>query len=81
MRSVLTRCVVTSCVPNVARVCTPHQTARERSDAVRALVVERRAYNCPRSLDEAVAELRGESGKQFDPRLVEAFLDTLPDGR
>ena len=44
-------------------------------------MVERRAYNNPRTLDEAVAELRSESGKQFDPRLVEAFLDTLSDGR
>jgi putative nucleotidyltransferase with HDIG domain len=44
-------------------------------------MVERRAYNNPRTVDEAVAELRSESGKQFDPRLVEAFLDTLSDGR
>jgi HD-GYP domain-containing protein (c-di-GMP phosphodiesterase class II) len=44
-------------------------------------MVERRAYNHPRTVDEAVAELRSESGKQFDPRLVEAFLDTLSDGR
>ncbi|HEV3471219.1 MAG TPA: HD-GYP domain-containing protein [Pyrinomonadaceae bacterium] len=44
-------------------------------------MVERRAYNSPRSRREAVAELRSESGKQFDPRLVEAFLDSLPGGR
>jgi putative nucleotidyltransferase with HDIG domain len=44
-------------------------------------MMERRPYNSPRSQDEAVAELRSEAGKQFDPRLVEAFLDTLPDGR
>ncbi|MDT5269641.1 MAG: hypothetical protein QOH49_1827, partial [Acidobacteriota bacterium] len=25
-----------------------------------------------------VAELRRESRRQFDPRVVEAFLDTLP---
>lgn len=44
-------------------------------------MMERRPYNSPRSQDEAVAELRSEAGTQFDPRLVEAFLDTLPDGR
>ena len=41
-------------------------------------MVEQREYNRPRTLDEAVAELRRESGKQFEPRLVEAFIDTLP---
>lgn len=41
-------------------------------------MVEQRAYNTPRTLDEAVAELRRESHTQFDPRVVEAFLDTLP---
>ncbi len=41
-------------------------------------MVERREYNTPRTLDEAVAELRRESRRQFDPRVVEAFLDTLP---
>ena len=41
-------------------------------------MVEQRAYNTPRTLDDAVAELRRESRKQFDPRVVEAFLDTLP---
>jgi HD-GYP domain-containing protein (c-di-GMP phosphodiesterase class II) len=41
-------------------------------------MVEQRAYNSPRTVEDAVAELRRESGTQFDPRLVEAFLDTLP---
>jgi HD-GYP domain-containing protein (c-di-GMP phosphodiesterase class II) len=41
-------------------------------------MVEQREYNSPRTLDDAVAELRRESGKQFDPRVVEAFLDALP---
>ena len=41
-------------------------------------MVEQREYNSPRTLDDAVAELRRESGRQFDPRVVEAFLDTLP---
>ena len=41
-------------------------------------MVDQRAYNRPRTIDEAVAELRRESRRQFDPRVVEAFLDTLP---
>jgi HD-GYP domain-containing protein (c-di-GMP phosphodiesterase class II) len=41
-------------------------------------MVEQREYNTPRTIDEAVAELRRESRRQFDPRVVEAFLDTLP---
>ncbi|HEX8150177.1 MAG TPA: HD domain-containing phosphohydrolase [Pyrinomonadaceae bacterium] len=41
-------------------------------------MVEQRAYNTPRTIDEAAAELRRESRTQFDPRVVEAFLDTLP---
>lgn len=38
----------------------------------------RRAYNRPRTHADAVAELRSESGKQFDPLVVEAFLDVYP---
>jgi len=30
----------------------------------------------PRDSRDALAELRQHSGKQFDPRVVEAFLDT-----
>jgi len=41
-------------------------------------MVDQREYNIPRTLDDAVAELRRESRRQFDPRVVEAFLDTLP---
>ncbi|HEX5708976.1 MAG TPA: HD-GYP domain-containing protein [Pyrinomonadaceae bacterium] len=41
-------------------------------------MVARRAYNTPRTHDEAVSELRRHSGRQFDPRVVEAFLDTFP---
>jgi response regulator RpfG family c-di-GMP phosphodiesterase len=39
-------------------------------------MVSRRAYNSPRSDADALAELRREAGTQFDPRLVEAFLDS-----
>ena len=42
-------------------------------------MLERRAYNNPRTHAEAVTELRAESGKQFDPRVVVAFLDTYPE--
>jgi HD-GYP domain-containing protein (c-di-GMP phosphodiesterase class II) len=41
-------------------------------------MIELREYNAPRTLPDAAAELRRESGRQFDPRVVEAFLDTLP---
>ena len=41
-------------------------------------MIDQREYNTPRTLSDAVAELRRETGKQFDPRVVEAFLDTLP---
>jgi HD-GYP domain-containing protein (c-di-GMP phosphodiesterase class II) len=43
-------------------------------------MTDRRGYNTPRTQDDAVAELRRETGRQFDPRVVEAFLDTLPEG-
>lgn len=41
-------------------------------------MIAKRPYNQPRTHAEAVAELRAESGKQFDPRVVEAFLDVYP---
>jgi putative nucleotidyltransferase with HDIG domain len=43
-------------------------------------MTDQREYNKPRTRDDAVEELRRESGRQFDPRVVEAFLDTLPEG-
>ena len=43
-------------------------------------MTDQREYNTPRTREDAVAELRRESGRQFDPRVVEAFLDTLPEG-
>jgi len=60
-------------IPLMARVVQVTDTY----DAMRA----QRAYNTPRSHESAVAELRSEAGKQFDPRLVEAFLDTFSEGR
>lgn len=41
-------------------------------------MVARRAYNTPRTHDESVAELQRHAGRQFDPRVVEAFLDSFP---
>jgi HD-GYP domain-containing protein (c-di-GMP phosphodiesterase class II) len=41
-------------------------------------MVEQREYNSPRTIADAANELRRESGTQFDPRVVEAFMDTLP---
>jgi HD-GYP domain-containing protein (c-di-GMP phosphodiesterase class II) len=60
-------------IPLMARVV-------QVADAFDAMVA-RRAYNTPRAVEEAAAELRREAGRQFDPRAVEAFLDTLPKGR
>ncbi|HVF58151.1 MAG TPA: HD domain-containing phosphohydrolase [Pyrinomonadaceae bacterium] len=37
-----------------------------------------RPYRRPLTHSEAVAELRQHSGKQFDPYVTEAFLDTYP---
>ena len=37
-----------------------------------------RPYRAAVSHREAVGELRQEASKQFDPRVVEAFLDTMP---
>jgi putative nucleotidyltransferase with HDIG domain len=50
------------------------------TDSYDAMVVQRE-YNRPRTHGEAAAELRSEAGKQFDPRLVEAFLDIFSEGR
>jgi HD-GYP domain-containing protein (c-di-GMP phosphodiesterase class II) len=44
-------------------------------------MMDKRGYNSPRTLEDATAELRRESGKQFDPLVIEAFLDTFPEGR
>ena len=47
------------------------------ADTYDAMVSER-PYRKPLSHAEAAAELRLHEGKQFDPRVIEAFLDTDP---
>lgn len=41
-------------------------------------MVAQRPYRKPLNHNEAAAELQRHSAKQFDPRIVEAFLDTFP---
>jgi HD-GYP domain-containing protein (c-di-GMP phosphodiesterase class II) len=40
-------------------------------------MVSDRPYRKPLTHTEAAAELRQHEGKQFDPRVIEAFLDTF----
>jgi HD-GYP domain-containing protein (c-di-GMP phosphodiesterase class II) len=40
-------------------------------------MVAQRPYRLPLSHEEASQELRNHEGKQFDPRVIEAFLDTF----
>lgn len=47
------------------------------ADAYDAMVAER-PYSRPLAHAAAVTELRAHGGKQFDPRVLEAFLDTFP---
>jgi HD-GYP domain-containing protein (c-di-GMP phosphodiesterase class II) len=49
------------------------------ADTYDAMVADR-PYRKPATHDEAVNELRRHEGKQFDPRVIEAFLDTFPVG-
>ncbi|MCA1635603.1 MAG: HD-GYP domain-containing protein [Acidobacteria bacterium] len=44
-------------------------------------MIAKRPYNSPRTHEDALAELRRESGRQFDPRVTEAFLDTFREER
>lgn len=47
------------------------------ADTYDAMVTDDRPYRSPLSHDAAILELRGQAGKQFDPRVVEAFADTV----
>lgn len=47
-------------------------------DAYDAIVSER-CYKAARPPEEAVAELRRCAGTQFDPQVVEAFIDLIPE--
>jgi HD-GYP domain-containing protein (c-di-GMP phosphodiesterase class II) len=42
-------------------------------------LVSRRTYKSAWTVDDTVGELREQSGKQFDPRLVELFVALVPD--
>lgn len=53
-------------IPLLARICSV-------ADAFEAMVANR-PYRAGRPVNEAVAELVGCSGRQFDPQVVEAFL-------
>ena len=46
-------------------------------DAFDAMISDR-PYARRRTPEQALAELRGEAGKQFDPRIVDAFVDAWP---
>ncbi len=46
------------------------------ADAVDVMITGR-PYSAPRSLDETVAEVRRHRGTQFDPDVVDAFLDVV----
>ena len=46
------------------------------ADVFDALISER-PYKKPWPLNEAIEEIRMQSGRQFDPRVVEAFLQVL----
>ena len=50
------------------------------ADTFDAMVSSDRPYRQPRTRVEACAELRAQGGRQFDPRVVEAFLDTYAKG-
>ncbi|MBF0309684.1 MAG: response regulator [Magnetococcales bacterium] len=58
-------------IPLMGRICS-------LADVFDALT-SKRPYKEAWSVDQAVAEIRGGSGRLFDPRLVSAFLEVLPE--
>ena len=58
-------------IPLRARICAV-------ADVFDALISER-VYKKAWSVDQAVDEIRSQQGKHFDPEIVQAFLDVLPD--
>lgn len=56
-------------IPQMARIV-------QVADTFDAMTVER-PYRRPATREDAIAEILRESGTQFDPRMVEAFLDAL----
>lgn len=50
------------------------------ADAFDAMTSQR-PYRDPMAPAEALAELRAEAGRQFDPRVVEVFLEIVEEGR
>ena len=46
-------------------------------DAYQAMITTR-AYRTAQTSEEAIAELRDQAGKQFDPKVVDAFVRSLP---
>ena len=52
--------------------------ARTIADVFDALT-SARPYKDAWPVGEALAEIRRQSGRQFDPRMVEAFLGLFPD--
>ena len=57
-------------IPAMARIV-------QVADTYDAMVADR-PYRKPATHEEAVMELRKHGGKQFDPRVIEAFLDAFP---
>jgi CHASE2 domain-containing sensor protein len=57
-------------IPLAARICAV-------CDVFDALT-SRRPYKEPWSVEDALAEIRDQRGRHFDPRLVDAFLELLP---
>ncbi|MGB9791520.1 MAG: HD domain-containing phosphohydrolase [Thermacetogeniaceae bacterium] len=59
-------------IPLLARICT-------LADAFEAMTADR-PYRKAMTLEEAIEEIKRNSGTQFDPKIVEAFLKLDPKG-